>query len=115
MQLSLYSVLKGEQYWKDPEVFNPERFLDTSGNVQVPEAFIPFGVGELAQMSVRVKNWSDLKFSCRKTAMCWRKAGHFEQFCLFGKPFAKFHVSVRPLTIYVRIRRLCSLLSFFQL
>ena len=46
MQLSLYSVLKGEQYWKDPEVFNPERFLDTSGNVQVPEAFIPFGVGE---------------------------------------------------------------------
>ena len=40
--LCLYS---GEQYWKDPDVFNPERFINDQNEIVTPEAFIPFGYG----------------------------------------------------------------------
>lgn len=35
-----------ERYWKDPEQFRPENFLDCEGHVKQPEAFAPFGLGE---------------------------------------------------------------------
>lgn len=34
-----------EDFWKDPYVFRPERFLDETGQLVVPERFIPFGLG----------------------------------------------------------------------
>ena len=37
----------GENYWKNPEKFDPNRFFDTSGKLNIPEAFIPFGLGML--------------------------------------------------------------------
>ena len=57
MQLSL-SFLKwnliltlsqflGDKYWKNPEKFDPNRFFDTNGKLNIPEAFIPFGLGML--------------------------------------------------------------------
>jgi cytochrome P450 len=36
-----------KQYWVDPEVFRPERFLDSQGNVKREEALIPFGIGKI--------------------------------------------------------------------
>lgn len=33
--------------WKDPEEFNPDRFLDSEGQLSIPEQFAPFGLGKL--------------------------------------------------------------------
>ena len=35
----------GEQYWKDPDEFNPDRFINDQNEIVTPEAFIPFGYG----------------------------------------------------------------------
>ncbi|XP_066496399.1 vitamin D 25-hydroxylase [Tiliqua scincoides] len=42
---NLYSVHFDEKYWSNPEVFCPERFLDSSGQFVKKEAFTPFSVG----------------------------------------------------------------------
>ena len=39
------SQFLGENYWKNPEKFDPNRFFDTNGKLNIPEAFIPFGLG----------------------------------------------------------------------
>ena len=41
----IHAVHMDPALWKDPEVFNPERFLNAEGQVVKPEYFIPFGVG----------------------------------------------------------------------
>lgn len=44
--IGLRSVLMDEQFWVDPEVFRPERFLDEKlSQVNIPDRFIPFGAG----------------------------------------------------------------------
>jgi len=35
------------KYWKHPERFQPERFLDTDGCARKHEALHPFGMGEV--------------------------------------------------------------------
>ncbi|XP_070591702.1 vitamin D 25-hydroxylase isoform X3 [Erythrolamprus reginae] len=42
---NLYSVHFDEKYWNNPEMFCPERFLDSSGQFLKKEAFIPFSLG----------------------------------------------------------------------
>uniref|UniRef100_A0A8D0C9B6 Cytochrome P450 family 2 subfamily R member 1 n=2 Tax=Salvator merianae TaxID=96440 RepID=A0A8D0C9B6_SALMN len=42
---NLYSVHFDEKYWNNPEVFCPERFLDSSGQFVKKEAFVPFSLG----------------------------------------------------------------------
>lgn len=45
---SLYSVHMDKDFWKDPEVFRPERFLDANGKITINENyFVPFGYGEI--------------------------------------------------------------------
>lgn len=52
-------VLMDKQFWKDPEIFRPDRFLDEKGKLNVPDQYLPFGFGESfifplsAQMSSR--------------------------------------------------------------
>ncbi|CAG9864107.1 unnamed protein product [Phyllotreta striolata] len=43
--ISLYSVHHDKTYWKDPEKFRPERFLDSDGKLVYHDRFIPFGLG----------------------------------------------------------------------
>lgn len=43
--IGLRSVHMDEEFWKDPEVFRPERFLDESANLKNPERLLPFGAG----------------------------------------------------------------------
>lgn len=43
---NLYSVHFDEKYWRDPEMFYPERFLDTSGYFSKKEALVPFSLGK---------------------------------------------------------------------
>lgn len=40
-----WAVHMSPNYWKQPEVFNPERFLDSEGKFFKPEAFMPFQTG----------------------------------------------------------------------
>lgn len=40
---SIWSTHMDESYWKDPQNFRPERFLDVQGNIIQHENFIPFG------------------------------------------------------------------------
>lgn len=43
--ISAYSVHHNSDYWKHPEIFNPERFLNEDGTVIKPQNFVPFGLG----------------------------------------------------------------------
>ncbi|NXY50218.1 CP2DH protein, partial [Ceuthmochares aereus] len=42
---NLSSVLKDESFWKKPNEFYPEHFLDANGQFMKPEAFLPFSAG----------------------------------------------------------------------
>lgn len=42
---NLDSVLQDPDIFENPTVFNPERFLDSDGNLIRPKQFIPFGIG----------------------------------------------------------------------
>ena len=39
------------EYWKDPDVFRPERFISEDGKLKREERFIPFGKG-IFQVSI---------------------------------------------------------------
>ena len=43
---NLYSVSLDPKYWKEPNRFNPDRFIDTNGKLIKKDAFIPFSVGK---------------------------------------------------------------------
>ena len=42
---NLYAIHYDPNYWGDPEVFRPERFLNDEGQAQQPEYLIPFSAG----------------------------------------------------------------------
>lgn len=55
--VSLYSLHMDKDYWRDPYVFRPERFLDDGGAQLVQhENFLPFGLGAYAGLE-RVGFW----------------------------------------------------------
>lgn len=44
--MSLNTVLKDEDYWGDPEIFRPERFINENGTgITKTERFVAFGQG----------------------------------------------------------------------
>lgn len=45
---SIRSIMMDKEYWGDPEVFRPERFIDDDGKVKVYDRMIPFGKGKRA-------------------------------------------------------------------
>ena len=44
--MNLYSMHNDETYWKDPQVFRPERHLDSDGKIIKSDHFLPFGAGK---------------------------------------------------------------------
>ena len=45
----LWAVHNDEKYWRNPEVFEPERFLSPDGKIiKEPEAYLPFAYGEIS-------------------------------------------------------------------
>uniref|UniRef100_A0AAY5EMG3 Uncharacterized protein n=1 Tax=Electrophorus electricus TaxID=8005 RepID=A0AAY5EMG3_ELEEL len=53
---NLTAVFTDKEYWKHPETFNPENFLDEEGQFCKHEHFIPFSLGELATILSRKWN-----------------------------------------------------------
>ena len=43
---NLYHVMHDPDYWHNPDIFNPDRFLDASGRFHHDERVIPFSVGK---------------------------------------------------------------------
>lgn len=43
---NLFYVMRDPDYWRDPETFNPDRFLDDAGNFVRDERIVPFGIGK---------------------------------------------------------------------
>lgn len=43
--MNLRSLGSDPQYWKNPEDFNPERFLDADGKFAKPSHLTAFGIG----------------------------------------------------------------------
>ena len=44
--LNIAYLMHSEKYWENPQIFDPARFLSDDGKkVEIPEAFLPFGVG----------------------------------------------------------------------
>lgn len=49
--VSLYSLNMDKDYWKDPENFRPERFLNENDEyIPHSEQFFPFGLGKMTQL-----------------------------------------------------------------
>jgi cytochrome P450 len=47
VQINLYSVHLDENYWNDPEEFQPERHLSADGTTVIKsDRILPFGAGE---------------------------------------------------------------------
>ena len=44
---NLYSIHRDPRYWKNPEKFDPLRFLDENKKLLRPDGFAPFLIGEL--------------------------------------------------------------------
>ncbi len=40
-----YGLHRHAHYWKNPEIFHPERFIDESGKIKKHPAYFPFGAG----------------------------------------------------------------------
>jgi len=54
-----YTVHMDQDYWKDPETFRPERFLNEKGQYKSDERNIPFGIGArrcLGETLARMEN-----------------------------------------------------------
>ena len=58
---SVHWVMRHEDFWKYPNEFNPENFLDENGKFVTSEAFIPYGLGprvclgqSLADMELKI-------------------------------------------------------------
>ena len=41
----MFCIHRDPKYWKSPDVFRPERFLDENGKIVNHEAFFAFGSG----------------------------------------------------------------------
>ena len=56
---NIYSVHMDKDYWKDPEVFRPERFI-VGGQFRADERNIPFGIGKrrcIGESLARMENF----------------------------------------------------------
>jgi hypothetical protein len=40
-------TLMNKDIWGDPDVFRPDRFIDSKGSVVIPDQYTPFGFGKL--------------------------------------------------------------------
>ena len=43
---NIWAVMHDKFYWKDPEIFRPERFIDTDGQFRRDDRCIPFSLGK---------------------------------------------------------------------
>ncbi|CAH1119578.1 unnamed protein product [Phaedon cochleariae] len=62
--ISLYSSHSSEEFWKDPEVFRPERFLDENGRLSIPDRLMTFGLGKRRCLGEILAKTSIFSFFC---------------------------------------------------
>ncbi len=45
VMIAVYHLHRHREFWRDPERFDPERWLEASGEPRYPFAYLPFGLG----------------------------------------------------------------------
>lgn len=46
--------LMDKDFWGDPDVFRPDRFIDAQGSIFIPDQYTPFGFGKLLPSMVAI-------------------------------------------------------------
>ena len=46
---NIHTALRDEKYLKNPDVFDPERWLDSEGKIKNIPGFIPFSIGRFSR------------------------------------------------------------------
>ena len=64
---NLWAVMHDKYYWKDPNEFRPERFLDNDGQFRRDDRCVPFSLGKrycIGQVSLNITEFKaiDCKF-----------------------------------------------------
>lgn len=73
ISLAYHSLLNDSDYWKDPEVFDPDRFLPENKEKIVPGSYVPFGIGPRHCVGMRF-SLTETKLAIAKLLMNY----HFE-------------------------------------
>jgi cytochrome P450 len=55
--ISPYAIHRREEFWPEPERFDPERFLNDSARAITADAYLPFGVGPRMCIGSAMTNW----------------------------------------------------------
>ena len=58
MVANTYAMHRDPQFWENPDIFRPERFLDNSGKIKSSKGYMPFYTGKTL-LIVRVKQESN--------------------------------------------------------
>ncbi|XP_056016246.1 cytochrome P450 3A24-like isoform X2 [Ostrea edulis] len=54
VSVPIYGFHRSPKFWSDPEVFNPDRFLEKNKSKLIPGAFLPFGLGPRSCIAMRL-------------------------------------------------------------
>ena len=63
--VNIHSIHMDPDVWRNPEKFDPERFLDSEGSVQNKEKVISFSLGEKQQLLLSKYNFNFIGFNYR--------------------------------------------------
>ncbi|XP_048767823.2 cytochrome P450 3A12-like [Ostrea edulis] len=54
VSVPIYAFHRSSKYWEEPEVFNPERFLEKNKSKLTPYTYLPFGLGPRICIAMRL-------------------------------------------------------------
>ncbi|XP_056016243.1 cytochrome P450 3A12-like isoform X2 [Ostrea edulis] len=54
ISIPIYAFHRSPKYWEEPEVFNPDRFLEKNKSKLTPGTFLPFGLGPRSCVAMRL-------------------------------------------------------------
>ncbi|XP_038060608.1 steroid 17-alpha-hydroxylase/17,20 lyase-like [Patiria miniata] len=103
---NFYGLHFNEEYWPEPFVFKPERFIDEDGKFKSDEHMYPFGYGAracLAQTEARQMIYLILSWLTHRYSLC-RAPGEEDNDLLVQDPNVKVAKAVAPFNLVLKRR-----------